>query len=323
MTFRNRGTTKNINRSYIKNEVEKIYPVDKYSRILFPNLVPILTDLCINEINKVTEIPDHRNKTFDSLQEQVFGIVNLKNLLFNNPGTLLLVYKDLIQRYIAKKHRRKDSVEEIVQEIITRFMRDKIKGIKKRFDFNDPAMPTFTSYFMVTVRNIYIDIVRKEIRSINPVENEKDIETYSDNRGSEMLNSLILNEEFEKLNALINMFHKSGPKLRLSLKVKFNIPIEETDVKLCFPKCSENEKQLFISGDKILKSGKSMEKIVPVFNKYEGKSNNPDTLRKWLSVKLDEIKKHMNNTHPHSPYNNATISDLIILYFQREMERGN
>ena len=299
----------NSNNEQIREIIaDKLYPADRYPRSLFPDLVTILGDLCMNGDTPESPV---------ELTEWINSKVCLESLLNNNPGTLVIIYKDLIFKYIFKRHIYKDEVEEIVQEIITRFLKDKISGIRKRFNFDDPASPTFTSYFLVTIRNIYIDILRKESRGKNLVENESKIETIRDTKRRDMLSALILEEEFKKFNALIKLYHKTAPKLNLTLKIKFNIPVSESDILSCFPDCSEEDKSLILAQDRLrTKNRKNMEKIAPVFNKYEGKSNNPDTLRKWISTKLEELKRQMNHIHPEKPYNNSTISDLIILYYK-------
>lgn len=302
----------------------KLYPCEKFPRTLFPNLVSILTELFhkYEKANK-SENGEKEIPCSEDFEKKISQTISLGALLNNEPGTLALIYKDLIFKFIFKRHANKDDVEEIVQEIITRFLHNKIDAIRRRFNFDDPELPTFTSYFMVTVRNIYIDIIRKETRGNKFVENEMEVEKLSDNRKRDMLNTLILEEEFKKFNALIKLYHRTGPKLNLTLKIKYNIPIEDTDILSCFPDCSEDEMDLFIdkSGNDI-KNRRSMERIVPIFNKYEGKSNNPDTLRKWISTNLEEIKRQMNKIHSESPYNNSTISDLIILYYKWQKHQG-
>jgi len=296
-------------RNHIREIIDlHLYPAEKFPRSLFPDLVPLLTELCLRD----GPLPGGEDP-----ETAVSHRVSLKTLLMKDPGTLVLLYRNLIRKYIFKRHIIKEEVEEIVQEVITRLLKEKIRAIRKRFNFDNPRLPTFTSYFMVTIRNIYIDILRKESRGKNLVESDSEIETIGDTKRTDMINTLILEEEFKKLNALLKLYHKTAPRLNLTLKIKFNIPLEESDVLRCFPDCSEEDMIHLLKqgGSKRFTGRKSMEKIVPVFNKYEGKSNNPDTLRKWISTKLEELKRQMNHVHPQRPYNNSTISDLIVLYF--------
>jgi len=299
---------------YIKKIIdEKLYPSDKFPRSLFPDLVPVLTNLC-----KKKGVDTSRQ-----LEKTVVKCVGLKSLLYEEPGTLTIIYSNLIRRYVNKKHSEKNEIEEIVQEIIMHLLNSKIKGIKKRFDFSDPSFPTFTSYFMVTVRNTYIDIVRRELKRKSLIENNMDIEMYRDSKKAMAINSLIIEEEINKLNVIMKLYHKSAPKLTLALKVKYRVTIDDSDIISCFPDCSKNDMDLLRGNANLFfKNKKSMERIASVVNKYEGKSNNPDSLRRWTSIKVEEIKRHMNNIHPESPYNNATISDLIILFYKWKERDG-
>ncbi len=284
---------------------ERLYPPDKFPRSLFPDLVQILTDLCKKK----------GVGTSGRLEETVIKYVSLKSLLYKEPGTLTVIYRNLIRRYVNKKHSEKNEIEEIVQEIIMRLLNSKIKGIRTHFDFGNPSFPTFTSYFMVTVRNTYIDIVRRESKRKKIFDNNMEIENFKDSKNSLTINSLIIEEEINKLNIIMKLYHRSFPKLNLALKVKYRIAIDDSDIIACFPNCSKSDMNLLrnVTGF-FLK--KKMERVALIFNKYEGKSNNPDSFRKWTSIKLEEIKRHMNNIHPESPYNNATISDLIVLFYK-------
>lgn len=122
------------------------------------------------------------------------------------------------------------------------------------------------------------------------------------------------------------MYHRSQPKIELSLKIKNRIPVSHYDIKKCFPGCSMQTVSI-LSQDFRFKTDKDVFKIVvPVFNRCEGKKNKGDTLRKWISIKTDEIISHLNHTHEYCVYNNENISDLFCLYYQKiekSGEKGN
>ncbi len=58
--------------------------------------------------------------------------------------------------------------------------------------------------------------------------------------------------------------------------------------------------------------------VTPVLNKYEGIGNQGDTIRKWISVKVDEIASHLNRTHQFSVYTSKNLVDFITLYYEHE-----
>ncbi|UCH92532.1 MAG: hypothetical protein JSV88_19860, partial [Candidatus Aminicenantes bacterium] len=45
--------------------------------------------------------------------------------------------------------------------------------------------------------------------------------------------------------------------------------------------------------------------------------NKSDTLRKWVSIKVDEITAHLNRTHGCDVYNSKNFVDFVTLYYER------
>jgi hypothetical protein len=43
-------------------------------------------------------------------------------------------------------------------------------------------------------------------------------------------------------------------------------------------------------------------------------------LRKWISVKIDEMVTHMNQTHSHPVYTGKSFVDFVTLYYERAQE---
>ncbi|MEN8153816.1 MAG: hypothetical protein ABFR75_07310 [Acidobacteriota bacterium] len=301
---------------------EHLYPEDKFPSRIFPDLIPILFSL----FKKETGYQDKVNLNFQNgdpeyLKKQIVSLLNLKALVKNHPDIVVLLYRNLISIYISKKHFNKNEIEDIVQEIITRILDKNIHKIRETFDFTDTQNPTFSSYFLVTIRNIYIDIIR-EGKNLYEKENlEKDFEKAESANSGQMMNSLIIEEEFLKLEALIKLYHRISSRMILILKIKSKADISEKDILSCFPDCSRKDIEFFKNDFKHYREKIIFKKITPLFNKYESKKNRPDSLRKWISVKVDEIKNHMNNTHNNSPYNNSNISDLFIMYFRWFGER--
>ncbi len=301
---------------------EQLYPEDNFPLRVFPDLIPLLSNLFYEERkNMKKENFNSPDKKLKEINEQAVKLLNLNSLVKNHPDILVLLYRNLISNYISRKHFDKNEVEDIIQEIITRILNNKIERIKDTFDFADTQNPTFTSYFMVTIRNIYIDIIRKEKAGYEKESLEKYFEQAESAGSDKMINALILEEEFLKLEALFKLYHRLSSKIILILKIKYKINITEKDIRNYFPDCSSEDTDLLRSDFRQHREKVVFKKIVAVFNKYEGKKNRADSLRKWISGKVDEIRTHMNNTHISLPYNNSNISNLFILYFNWYRER--
>lgn len=296
--------------------IDRLYPEEKFPRKWFPDLQQILANICLEAIKHRKDLQegDHGR---ERLAQSAEAVLDLKNLLENHPQTVVLLYRRYIERYIFYKHRKIDEREDIFQEVITRLMEDKIFKIRDHFDFDSKKYFSFTSYLMVTVRNIYIDIIRE--RSIRPLTagDVQPVDELFDKRESErMINRLVIEEELLRLQTIMKMFYKSRPKLELCLKLKYRIPVSSEETHRCFPACSQEDVET-LSQDFITVNDKTMfETIIAVFNLHEARQYKSDTLRKWTFVKIDEIVTLLNRAHGRDVYSRESVGELITLYYQ-------
>ncbi|MCK4942169.1 MAG: hypothetical protein KAS65_01265, partial [Candidatus Aminicenantes bacterium] len=191
--------------------------------------------------------------------------------------------------------------------------------IQELYDFKFKKNPSFTSYFMVTVRNIYIDIIREGKNKMLRTVNLDDIRQPLLETNLEFTsNRLFIEEELTKLHFIFRMYYKSQPKIELCLKIKFRIPVTPGDILKCFPHCSAYDISQLSHDFRFKKDKRVFESIIGIFNRNEGKQNKSDTLRKWITVKIDEIILHLNRTHNDQVYNQKNIPDLVNLYYQNK-----
>jgi DNA-directed RNA polymerase specialized sigma24 family protein len=306
---------------------EKLYPEEDFQQKLFPDLPSVM----FNCFLKALKVNKEQQKLYRSTNERqqienlATEILEFKNLLSQYPNTVVLMYRTYIKKFIKYKHSSSASNpeewEDIFQEVITRLISGKIQRIRERFDFsytneNFSKKSFFTSYLMVTVRNIYMDIVRE--RNVRPLTAgqlqplEDGHEVFKDEN---MLSRLAITEEFKKFQMILALFYKSRAKLELCLKLKCRIPLTEKDVRLCFPGCDLEDIKLMAQDYRNLKDKKLFDAVVPIFNRNEGTENKSDTLRKWISVKVDEIASHLNRSHQSSVYTNKNLMDFVTLYY--------
>jgi RNA polymerase sigma factor (sigma-70 family) len=297
---------------------ENLYPHDKYPRQWFPELDSILLKLFQEQWEALEDV---RRSFFGSDQTQTAALIEdmlcLPSILAKHPHNLVMIYRRLISGFIQRLHRRQEEREDIIQELLSRFLADKIFRIQKKYDANFSQMPSFTSYFMVCVRNIYVDIIREGKflmlkRNAEPMRyREIDFPT-----AETPLQSAILEEEYAKLQAILQLHPTQQRKIILCLKLKFRLPVHSADIQRCFPNCS-TDTIAQLSLDFRTKKNRDMYKaIVPVFNRYEKKPVQADTLRKWVENKITVIIKLMNRMHQDTVYNSKNIVDLLSLFFQ-------
>jgi len=307
-------------RMLVKSVISDLYPEEKFSRRMFPELYDLLQDLFWKD-EKVTQIIEEKSRGYmNELEFRITAkeILDFKNLLMVHPRTVVLIYRKYIEKFIYYKHRKVEERDDLVQEVITRLMEDKIFKIRNHFDFNKQKVSSFTSYLMVTVRNIYIDIIRE--RSIRPLTagELQPVEDVPDGSEREnMLNRMVVDEELDKLRTIIKLFHKTRPKLELCLKLKFRVPVSPEDTSRCFPGCTREDVQTLTQDFKLEKDKTMFERIITVFNVHEKKNSKSDTLRKWTFVKIDEIVSLLNRTHGRDLYSRDSVGELITLYYHR------
>lgn len=320
VNFTGTATRKDNHRQTVMEVITgELYPEESFPAKNFPNIHLLLFDLFIEVIKPQKETWGlyTRGEDNERIKEIARDILNFRGLLENHPRMVVLIYRRYIEKFIVYKHTNPSDREDIFQEVLTRLIEDKIYKIRERYDFDFKKVSSFTSYFMVTVRNIYIDIIRE--RNVRPLTSGdvQEINDVPDRIGDKtMINRLVLNEELVKLRTILLLFYKSRARLELCLKLKFRIPVAKEDVERCFPNCREEDIEILAQDFKLARDKRVFEKILSVFNYHESRENKSDTLRKWINVKIDEIITHLNRTHNFAVYNTKNFADFINLYYQ-------
>lgn len=306
-----------------------LYPEEEFPAKLFPDLPSVLFTGFMEAINNCEKYKAiySGSHTIGKLENMTREILDFKNLLENSPRTVVLMYRAYIRKFIRYKHPGTDEWEDIYQEVMTRLFSGKIYRIQERFDFtytegynNFSKKTFFTSYLMVTIRNIYMDIIRE--RNVRPLTAgqlqsvEESLETH-EYRNEDMLKHVAIEEEFRKFRTLLALYFKGRPRLELFLKLKCRIPLTDNDINLCFPGCSSEDITLLKQDFRGVKDKQLFDTVLPVFNRNEGRENKSDTLRKWVSVKIDEITSHLNQTHRKAVYTSKNLVDFVTLYYER------
>jgi DNA-directed RNA polymerase specialized sigma24 family protein len=327
----------NKNRSIVLRLIrQQLYPDKEFPKNLFPDLASVLFNCFIDVVQSREDLQKVYRQSMETarLEKLVHDILVFKNLLENHPQTVVLMYRTYIKKFIRYRHPHTDEWEDIFQEVMTRLISGKIYRIREKFDFSyqyqDSASPTdydpgkekkvsfFTSYLMVTVRNIYMDIIReRKVRPLTSGEFQTMDETIDVYEDKQMWSKLVINEEFQRFRTVLALYYKSRPRLELCLKLKCRVPLTERDIHLCFPRCSRGDFETLEQDFKTVRDKKMFDIVVPIFNRNERTENKSDTLRKWVSTKVDEITAHLNHTHGCEVYNSKNFVDFVSLYYQR------
>lgn len=316
----------NRNRSNVLDIIrQQLYPEKDFPRNLFPDLPSVLLNHFMDVIRSREDLKKIFRQAIEkkNLEKLVCDILEFKNLLENQPHIVVLMYRAYIKKFIKYRHTHTDEWEDIFQEVMTRLFSGKIYRIREKFDFSyqykDFSQKSFfTSYLMVTVRNIYMDIIReRKVRTLTagdllPMDDSFDM--YEDKN---MLGRLLIDEEYQRFQTVLLLYYKSRPRLELCLKLKCRIPLTDNDIHRCFPHCSTEESKILSQDFKTIRDKKLFDIVAPVFNRNEKTDNKSDTLRKWVSMKVDEITLLLNKGHRSNVYNSKNLVDFVTLYYER------
>ncbi len=241
--------------------------------------------------------------------------LSLNELLARKPDAVVLLFRAFIERLVRKKCFDSTLHDDLIQEIITRLLADKIHKIKGSFDPSRPGAPSFTSYFLVIMRNTYYDIVREsKYRRMDSLDQPDEIAAERNDDAD--IHRVIIQDEVRHFDHVLRAFGAARYKIALCLKWKYRIPVHKEDVKMYLPSCTASDLRILTRDFRKQNDLELFETVLNVLNKYENTNSKSDSLRKWIDVKINDTVRHMNLFHGRSVYKNIHIEDLVILYFQ-------
>jgi hypothetical protein len=230
-------------------------------------------------------------------------------LLKNNPHQLILELQGLldiiINQFIRSGKFNFTEHDEIKQQINEELL-NRISKIQNQFQ----GKSLLRTYISVVIRNICNEIIRKR-GNTNFVSYEEIIINKTSN---ETMNSLLFEEEMDRLKKALGFYYKQKSKLILCLKLKFKMPFEFIDFRNVIKDITQTEFEIFIHNinpylncpDIVIFAA-----LTDIFNKYENKIIMPDTLRKWIKLKINELIDILNGSPPASKYDEETLQILF------------
>ncbi len=295
--------------------IDHLYPVERFSRSMFPDIYEVLRDLFFRRF----QVPAHSGGAADEdiVRDQALRILDFKNLLADNPHTVVLLYRYSIEKFIKMKYSLREEAEDMVQEVLARLLNKKMDRIREKYDFNYQEMPSFKSYLMVTVRNICIDIIRERNARLLTAGGLEPIDDIMDAQGhKDVSRRLLIEEELSFFGTLLDMYFQVKPKLELCLKLKFRAQVQRDVLLRDFPGLDDNSIAVLTADYRLVKDKKMFARVNDVFNQLEQKKKKSDSLRKWIDVKVDELLAHLNNSHRAPLYDVEKFADLVRFYYQ-------
>ena len=120
---------------FYKELISKVlFPKRQFPRHIFTDLDQITLNILITRIREDKKL--HYKVKKSSENEIIYYLQNhftLYYILANHPNDFILIFRDYIRRFVEYKHFNKSEVDDVTQDIITRFLTDKIYRIKKSY----------------------------------------------------------------------------------------------------------------------------------------------------------------------------------------------
>ncbi len=240
-------------------------------------------------------------------------------LLHKYQYKIAFIVDDFIRQRVFVSTDRADIIQSINEQLFR-------KSTKIQQQYNGAA--TISTYLSAIIRNTCLQIHRQNKRSIKKEAYKKETTTHLTDDGEQnSINHLIIEDEIQKLDAIIKTFGGQEAKVKLLLKLICRLPIEEVDVLQTYPNCPEiyftkmmhefginyhqyTDKEIF-------------ERLTFYINILEKKNRTTDAIKKWLSYKLSHIIKVLNQTSPTANYDKESLKILVTYYYSNGYQLEN
>ncbi len=243
-------------------------------------------------------------------------------LLYHDPRALLLRYQTtiniIVQKFVASGFFAPDDKADIVQTINELLLRGKLRNMQAQYNYSAYVV----TYFSKVVYNLCLELRRKAKRE-TLIDRSKELHevqaAYADERG---LHRAVITQEVRRLKTILQLFGHARAKLELCLGLCFRFSLKAVALRECYPLCSEADVQTMLAhfgGDyEDLPDKEVYARATPILNRCEGKANSPDALRKWISLKTEEIIALLNGGAGRASYDRDTLKILWQKYAETE-----
>ncbi len=220
-----------------------------------------------------------------------------------------IVTKNFVKSGLFNAEQLKDVTQTVNEVLIAR-----LPAIERNYN----GTSQMVTYINAVIRNICLDIHKKEQKSITAVPvGERD---HADD-DEPILTSLIIQDELRRFAVILRLFNRQQPKLLLCLKLYFRLPLTPADITDCFDQLPPEELSgllaLFGSGyDERLES-ENFNIIAPLMNRKEDSVTSGASLRRWSNEQVIRIIAMLNKGSLQRTHTKETIRTLLDYYSQQ------
>ncbi len=242
-------------------------------------------------------------------------------LLNTDPAALLALFQPIVEatvsRFISRGFFQHGEKMDVVQTINTVMLERKLSKIKEHF----MGTVYLSTYFGKAVYNACLEIIRKQQRQAKTYGDEM-LHQFTESSAS-AYEQLAIRDELLRYEAIVKGLGRRRFKSELSLQLFARIILDRTAMEPPINELSEEEAEALIAnfcqGYEHLKDKEVYALIVRLFNQYEGRNTDSDSLRKWVNMLVDRIILLLNGEPPLAAYQRDSLKVLLQYYYEKKV----
>jgi len=241
-------------------------------------------------------------------------------LLRTNPQQLIVKYQIMVEiiakKYVASGMFAASDLDDVVQSVNESLL-TKLPAVQRLY--NGTAL--LKTYLSGIIRNVCLKLYHRNMQGVKTVQLDESI--HSDPDG--LTDTQLIDHAVSRFRVIIDLFHSQKPRLLFCLKLYFRVPIAVQDIRSLYPQCTSTDLGRFLGpfrgNYERMNEYEIYETVTPIMNKYEGKSNSADALRKWTNSKIQEIILILNGNPPRFNFDKETLQILVEDHFSPFLEK--
>jgi hypothetical protein len=247
---------------------------------------------------------------FEGMTENERDVLQLRE----RPGDLAIRFRPVVRllvlRFVQSGALPSGELEEFAQAATEKLLL-RLPSLASHYD----GTACVVTYVSAAIRNICLTLLHKRSRGqqFQPFPEDLAGPAY------EPMAEMLIDDEVAMFGAILSQYHRRRSRLVLGLKLYFRHPISREDILLWHPRCpgSDLDVLLGVFGKDYdhLEEKDVFGILSPITAKAEGREIHPDSLRRWIAEKVDEIVLLLNGEPPISHHSHETVKLLAERFF--------
>lgn len=234
-------------------------------------------------------------------------------LLHTDPKRLIVKYQTVVEiivrKYIGSGLFAAADYDDIVQSVNEALLAA-LPAVRRNYS----GIALLKTYISGIIRNICLKLYHKQRQQEKTVPLGDDVPSDPE----DLTDRYLIECAVSRFRVVIDVFHAQRAKVLLCLKLYFRLPLVAQDIRSLYPQCTSGDLEFLLRsfGGEYgrMKEYEIHEIVTPIMNKYEGKSNSADALRKWTHSRIQEIIRILNGDPPRSSFDKETLQILFENY---------